>query len=183
MAADPRVQAHAVDDVPGIQPLHFGVGIQLVKIGNAQGQVGVGEQLDRLGLGKVHKQGRDVLLFRPLLEQAGKDLRRLPRSPVAADDDPGRVQVIIQGLALPQEFGAEKDPVRPVLFPDVARIPDRDRRFDHHEGVWVDALDQLNHRFHRGAVKKVLLRVIVRRRGDDHEVRVPVRRRPVRGGP
>ena len=42
MAADARVKAYAVNDLLRVQTLALRVGIQLVKVGNAQRQIGVG---------------------------------------------------------------------------------------------------------------------------------------------
>ena len=50
---DARVEADTSDDLPCVQALHLGVGIQLVKVGHAQGQVGIGEQLDGFGFGEA----------------------------------------------------------------------------------------------------------------------------------
>ena len=46
------------------------VGIQLVEVGNAHSQIGVGEELDGFSLGAVSKLRGDVLLDGALLEQA-----------------------------------------------------------------------------------------------------------------
>ena len=62
MAANARIQADAVDDLPGVQALALGVGVQLVEVGHTQRQIGVGKQLDGLGLGKAHEQRVDVFL-------------------------------------------------------------------------------------------------------------------------
>ena len=62
VAADARIQADAVDDLPGVQALALGVGVQLVEVGHTQRQIGVGKQLDGLGLGKAHEQRVDVFL-------------------------------------------------------------------------------------------------------------------------
>ena len=67
MAADARIQADAVDDLPGVQALALGVGVQLVEVGHTQRQIGVGKQLDGLGLGKAHEQRVDVFLDGTLL--------------------------------------------------------------------------------------------------------------------
>ena len=61
MRANARVEADALDDMPGIEPLHLGVGVQFVEEGNPEGKIGVGEQLDRLGLGEAHEEGVDAL--------------------------------------------------------------------------------------------------------------------------
>ena len=54
-AANPGVQAYAVDDVPGIEALGFGIGIQLVEIADPQGKIGIGKELYGLCLGKTHE--------------------------------------------------------------------------------------------------------------------------------
>ncbi len=40
-AADPRVQADGLNNLPAIEPLEFGIGVQFVEITHAQGQIGV----------------------------------------------------------------------------------------------------------------------------------------------
>ena len=47
--ADVRAQAHAADDLRGVEPAGGGVGVELVEVGHAQRQVGVGEEFDGLG--------------------------------------------------------------------------------------------------------------------------------------
>ena len=42
--------------------------------------------------------------------------------------------------------------------------------------------DQLDHRLHGAGIEVVLLAVVVGRRGDDHEVRIPIRRFGVQRG-
>ena len=41
VGADARVHAHAVDDLLRVEPLHLRIGVELVKVGDAHGQVGV----------------------------------------------------------------------------------------------------------------------------------------------
>ena len=57
---DSRLQAHAVDDVAGVEASYLAVGIELVEVGHAQRQVGVGEELHRLGLGGAQHELRDA---------------------------------------------------------------------------------------------------------------------------
>ncbi|MOA31243.1 hypothetical protein D3C78_1523910 [compost metagenome] len=92
VAADARVQADAFDDLAGIQIMGFGIAVQLVEVGHAHGQVGVGEQLDGFGFGAVGEQGGDVLLDGALLQQTGEGFRTLG---ALADDDPRRIQVVV----------------------------------------------------------------------------------------
>ena len=55
MAANTRIKANAVDDLLGVQSLHFCICIQLVEIGNAQCQISVAEQLNSLCLSEAHE--------------------------------------------------------------------------------------------------------------------------------
>lgn len=61
MRSDSRLQAHAVDDVAGVEASHLAVGVELVEVGDAQRQVGVGEELDGLGLGGAQHELGDAL--------------------------------------------------------------------------------------------------------------------------
>ena len=174
MGTDPGIQTHTVDDLLGAQTLGLRVGVQLIEIGHPQGKIGVGEQLHSLCLGEAHVEGVDVLLDGALLQQGSKDVCSLLTLSVAADDDPGGVEVVVQGLGLPQEFGAEDDVGGVVLFPDMSGVTHGDGGLDDHDGIGIDLQHQLDHGFHRGAVEEVLLAVVVGGCGDDDEVRIPV---------
>ena len=56
VGADARVQADAFDDRLRVEALHLGIGVQLVEVADAQGQIGVREELDGFGLGGAHQQ-------------------------------------------------------------------------------------------------------------------------------
>ena len=177
MAADARVKAYAVNDLLRVQTLTLRIGIQLVKVGNAQRQIGVGEQLDSLGLGKAHEEGINVLLDGPLLQQRRKlvgGCNKVRILGVGADDDAGRVKVVIQGLGLPQKFRAEQDVPAAELFPHRHRVADRNRGFDDHDGVWVDLHDKANDCLHRRGVKVLGLAVVVGGCSDDNKVCIGV---------
>ena len=125
MAADARVKTYAVNDLLRVQALALRVGIQLIEIGNAQRQIGVGEQLDGFGLGKAHEERINVLLDGTFLQQCRKfvggcDKVRILR--IGADDDAGRVEVVIQGLGLSQKFRAEQDVPAAEPFPHRHRV-------------------------------------------------------------
>ena len=133
MVADARVQADAVNDVTGVQAAHLGVGVQLVKIGHTQGQVGVGKQLDGLGLGQAREDGIHILLDGPLLQKPRKGMGTGGQFPVprrAAYHDAAGVEVIVQRMALPQKLRAEKDMQVVEFFPYRRGIPDGHRGFD-----------------------------------------------------
>lgn len=64
IVADARVQTHALNDLPCIQPAAFGVGVQFVEVGHTQCKVAVGKQFDGLRFRKAHEQRRDVRIQR-----------------------------------------------------------------------------------------------------------------------
>ena len=70
MAADARVKTYAVNDLLRAQALALRVGIQLIEIGNAQRQIGVGEQLDGLGSVKPMKRVSMFSLMAPSCSSA-----------------------------------------------------------------------------------------------------------------
>ena len=106
VAADARVQAHAFNDLASVQAVDGRVGVELVEEGHAHGEVGVGKQLDGLGLGAVGEQHGYIFLLGPFQQQVGKGLGAVG---ALADDDAAGVQVVVQGLAFAQEFGAEDE--------------------------------------------------------------------------
>ena len=54
----------------GGEALHLGVGVELVEVADAQGEVGVGEELHGLGFLYADEEHGDVLLDGGFLEQA-----------------------------------------------------------------------------------------------------------------
>ena len=149
MCADTRIQTNTVNDLSCIQSLGFRIGIQLVEVADPQRQIGVCKQLYSLRLGKAHEQRVDVLLDRPLLQQRRKRVRRLAGILIAGHDDPAGIEIIVQRLALPQEFRAENDIFRIVLLPDGRGIPHRNGGLDDHHGAGVHLQHQLDDRLHR----------------------------------
>ena len=61
VAADTRIKANTVNDLLGVQTLTFCIGIQFIEVSNTQSQIGICEQLDRLGLSEAHEQRVNVL--------------------------------------------------------------------------------------------------------------------------
>ena len=179
VAADARIQADAFDDLAGIQAMGFGVAVQLVEVGHAHGQIGVGEQLDGFGFGAVGEQRGNALLDGPLLQQAGEGSR--PRGAFADDDSRG-VEIVVQRLAFTQELRREKDVAGVVLLAHALGVADRHRGFDHHDCVGVDRQYILDHRLDTAGIEEVGFRVVVGGGGDDHEVGVAVGFLLVEGG-
>ena len=122
VGTDARVEADAVNDLARVQTMGGGVSVEFVEVGHAHGEVGVGEELDRLSFGAVGKQHGDVLFDRALLEQSGEGLG--PRRPLTNDDARG-VKVVVQGAALTQEFGREDEVVATEFSLELCRIADR----------------------------------------------------------
>ena len=170
MAADARVQAYAVDDGPGVQPLDLRICIELVEIADAQRQVGVGEKLHGLGLGEAHVQHIDIRLERALLKHLRKRDGGRPCALIASDDNAAGIKVVIQRHGFAQEFRTEHDAVRLILRPHLLRITHRDGRLDDHHGIIGRSHHLFDHRLHSGAVEEILLRVVVGRCGNDDEV-------------
>ena len=182
MCADAGVEADALNDLLGVNALHLGIGVQLVEEGDSERQICVCKQFDGLCLCEAHEERINVLLDGTFLQQCRKfvggcDKVRILR--VGADDDAGRVEVVIQGLGLPQKLRAEDDVPALIFFPDRSREAHRDGGLDDHDGLRVHLHHQLDDRLHRRGIEEVLPAVVVGRGGNDHEVRVPVGRFPV----
>ena len=151
MAADARLQAHAVDDVAGVEAADLAVGVELVEIGHTQRQVGVGEELHGLGLGGAQHELRDALRavgvhalelcgVGALREQAGEALGSRDGLGVVlrrAHHDAAGVQVVVECLALAQELRAEKDPAVTEPIAQARGVADGDGRLDDDPGVRV----------------------------------------------
>ena len=82
MSADARIAAYPADNGLGIKPFHLRISIQFVEERNAQGQVRIGEELHRLGLGRSHEQHGNILLERSLMDETGEGMRGLPKGRV-----------------------------------------------------------------------------------------------------
>ena len=179
--SDARLQADAVDDVAGVEAADLAVGVKLIEVGYAKSQVGVGEQLDGLGLGGAQHELRDAHgavgvhalqlgWVRSLGKQAcealgGSDgvgilLRR-------AHNDAAGVQVVVERLALAQELWAEEDlaVAQPLAKP--RGVAHGDRRLDDDPGVRVHRANGGDGGLDGGSVEEVPVRVVVGRRGDD----------------
>ena len=172
--ADTRVEADAVDDLAGVEALRLGVGVEFVEVGYAEREVGVGEELDCLGFGEAHKEGVDAAhRFAAFLEEGGEAVRGVDGGRVVfvtGHDDPGRVEVVVEGLRLAEELRGEEDAAGVVLRADRGGVADRDRGLDEHVAVVVAREDLLDDALDGARVEVVLLAVVVRRRRDDDEI-------------
>ena len=177
MAADTRIKANAIDDLLGVQPLAFCVGIQSIEISHAQSQIGVSEQLDRLGLSEAHEQCVNVLLDCTFLEQTSKLMCGFHQTfivQVSTNDDTGRIQVIVKGFRFTQELRAEDNIFGIELLTHRSGISNRDSRFDDHNGIRIIFHNQLNHSLNRRSIKVLGLAIIVGRSRDYNKIRIRV---------
>ena len=80
------------------------IGVQLIKIGNTECKVCIGKKFYSLGLGESHKQSSNVLFDCAFLKKESKCVSSFYSfwiSFIASNDDPARIQVIVQGLRFP----------------------------------------------------------------------------------
>ena len=126
MGADARVESYTFDDGTCVQAFHLGIGVELVEVAHTQGKVGVGEELDGLGLLHSHEERVDVWLEGSFLQKCGKGVGSLLHSANIGNlldgfifleeggsvdnlgithDDATGIEVVIEGFALAEELG------------------------------------------------------------------------------
>ena len=108
VAADARIEADSVDDLLSVKALTFCISVQLIEISNAQSQISICKQLDRLCLSEAHKQCVNVFFDCTFLQQTGKLMSSFYQTlivQVSSNDDARRIQVVIQRFAFPQNSG------------------------------------------------------------------------------
>jgi hypothetical protein len=174
-AADARIQPDALDDLARVEAVRGGERVEFVEVGDAHGQVGVGEQFDRLGFGAAGQQDRNVVLRWPPRRSRSANARpaatfRRRRSATGGD--------CRGGPALAQELGGEDDPIGAQLRPEAPREADRNGGLDDGRRRGGDRDDIADDLLDRGGVEIVRRRVVVGRGGDDDEVRTLVGRGP-----
>ena len=183
--ADSGVVAHAFDDVGGLQALFFGIGVDFIEVGDADGEEGVGEEFDGLCFRRSCDEDRNVLADGAFLFQGceffcfGAEGFFAFRDP---DDDAGRVEVVVESFAFAEEFRREENGKVRIDGGNFLGVSDRDGGFDDDDGLGADALDLGEDGFDGRCVEVVRLCVIVRRSGDDDQVCVPVRAVAIHGG-
>ncbi len=195
MRAYARVEAHALYDGLRVEAFHLGVGVELVEVTHAEGQVGIGKEFDGFGLGAAHKEYGHVLLDGALLDDGAEGVGGLgQRFSIIADDDAAGVEVVVQRLALAEELRGEDDaghyhPEAAVglalavaeLLAHVGGVAYGHGGLDDHGGVGVDFQHQLDDFLYVACVEEVLLGVVVGGGRYHHELGVFVCRTPVEG--
>ena len=183
--ADAGVETHAVDDLLGVEAFHFGIGVELVEVADAQGEVGVGEKFHGLGFGGAHEEGVDVGLERALLQECGEGTRGFVQVRVAfgaSHDDARGIEVVVEGFAFAEKFGGEEKVAAVEALAQLRGVTYGDGAFDDDDGVLVDAHHFAHHTFDGRGVEKVALHVVVGRRGDDDKVGFGIGFRPIESG-
>ena len=98
-----------------------------------------------------------------------------------AHDDACGVEVIVEGFALSEELGCKQQvelrrALLCIFHIQLARIAHGNGGFDHHRGRRIDAEHLVDDLFYVGGVEIVFRRIVVRWRGNHHEVGIFVGR-------
>ena len=168
MSANARIETDALDDLPGIEPARQRIAVEFVKEGDAHGEIGVGEQFDRLGFLGIGKQHRNIIFQRGLQQQIGELLRAFGSF---ADDNARRMEIVVQRLAFTQELGTENDPVAGVPRPRFGDISHRNGRFDDDHRVAVGRQNLFDDHVHSGGVEEIGVDVVIGRHRNNREFR------------
>lgn len=91
---------------------------------------------------------------------------------ICANDNPRRIQVVIQSFRLTQKFRTKQNIIRTIFLPHRFRISNRNRRFNHHDGIRIRFKNQFNHIFHSRCVKEIFIAVVICRCSDDNKLRI-----------
>ncbi len=155
------------------EPVGHGEGVELVEERHPHREIGVGEELDRLGVVRVGEEHGYVRLQRTVdqhVREGPRPLRLLP------DDDARGVEVVGQRPALAQELGREDELIGSQSLAGGRDEPHGHRRLDHDEGVGVHGRDVADDHLHGRGVEGVALGVVVGRGRHDDDVGRGVRR-------
>ena len=183
--ADAGVETHTVDDLLRVEAFHFGVGVELVEVADAQGEVGVGKKFHGLGFGSAHEEGVDVGFERALLKEGGKGAGGFVQVRVAfgaSHDDARGIEVVVEGFAFAEKFGGEEEVAAVEALAQLRGVAYGDGALDDDDGVLVDVHHFAHHTFDGRGVEEVALHVVVRRGGDDDKVGFGIGFRSVEGG-
>ena len=151
VAAYTGIEAHAIDNLLGVESLEFGIGVQLVEIANTQCQVGVGEKFDGLGLGAAHLKHWYLLLNGAALDKLGKHrgfLAEQLTAVIVAHDDARRIEVVVERLRFTKELGSKENVDALELFLHRGSVAHGYGALDDHHRIRVDLQHLLDDIFH-----------------------------------
>ena len=130
-------------------------------------------------------QDGDVLFQGTFLQQSRELLRFCPHRLVSlriSDDNAGRVEIVIQGVAFPEELRGKEHVWILFFFPEFSCIAHRYGGLDDDAGFGTRFFDQIDYCLDRRGVKEIPPAVIIGRCGNDDNFRISVRRLCVHGG-
>ena len=93
---------------------------------------------------------------------------------ISANDDTGRIQIVIQSLGFTQEFRAEDNILAVELLTNRSGVTNRNRGLDDHDSVRVILHDQLDHRLNSRCVEVLGVAIVVGRGRNNNKVRIRV---------
>ena len=166
MQPDARIEADAFNDLARVHAGGHGIAVQLVEEGDAHGEIGVGEQLDGFGFGRIGEQHRHVLFGRAFQHQIGK---LPPAQAGVAHDDARWVEIVVQRPAFAQEFRREKHIVAAQIAAQTGDETHRDGGFHHHRRRRIGRQHSARHIFHRRRVEMIGVGIVIGRGGDHHQ--------------
>ena len=147
------------------------VGVQLVEVSHPHRQKGIGKKLDRLGLGAVGQQHRNILLDGPLAQEIGKHLR--PRR-LLTHDDAGRVKIVVKRPAFPQKLRRENEIAATQLLPGLFGIAHRHGGLDDHQRIRIDRHHIADHRLNGTGIEVVGLGIVIGGCGNHYKIGILV---------
>ena len=177
MGTDTRIKADSIDDLLCVQSLHLCISVQLIEIGYTQCKIGICKQFNCLCFRKSHKQGINIFLNSTLLQKFRKSMCCFYQSDIlhiSTNDDTRRIQVIVESLALTQEFRTEDDIVTVELLAYRCSIANRNRTLNNHDSFRIILNDQFDYSFNCRCIKKVLLGIIICRCSNYYKISITV---------
>ena len=174
LIANAGIKAYALDDLLGVQSLHFRISIKLVEVRHTQCQIGVGEySLTASASVKPMIRVSIFSLIAPSCSRPAKVLAAFTRRALSTSV-PTMIRLgyrlSYRALDSRRKLRAEDDIVTVVLLTNRSCKADRNRGLDDHDGIRIILDDQLDNCFNRRGIKEVLLAIVVGRCCDDNEV-------------
>lgn len=127
----------------------------------------------------------DVLFDGTLLQEFGKSLRCLNEMSIiriGAYHDTARIQIVVQGFRLTQEFRTKDDVLGAGLLANGLGISNWNRGLNDHNRIRIDLHHQIDNGFHGRRIEEVLLAVIIGGGSDDYKISVSVSRFAIKSG-
>ncbi len=167
MGTDARVEAYAFDDLFAIETMSSGVSVEFVEVRDPHGEIGVGEEFDGFGFCGIGKEDGDGLFDGAFFEEASKDFGALG---AFTNNDPGRMQVVVESTAFTQKFWRENEILGVKRFACFYCVANGDGRFNDHGCIRIDSHDVTDNGFNRFGIEVISFRVVVGGCSDDDVV-------------